>query len=264
MAAVLPIDPLKVSARVARGDSGRTRFPDRLARARPAHARRGVAGGSGPARCQRLDRGRDAYLVQASLARYQSGVFQDCESTPHRPQRICRNWDWRRRTRAISGWTRTCAAARRRMRRGQIASPPVLHGRDALSPSTSDNPGRTLAILHADLDGQARQRRVPGLANFARQSGRPDETRPRGDGAEFARAPCLHIGVAKMAGTHGLLQASLAGGGVSGFLETRRAAAPGVGVDHAGGLLDGFRRIRHRLPGGRHRNAAAPAAVPRL
>jgi hypothetical protein len=36
------------------------------------------------------------------------------------------------------------------------------------------HPARALAILRADLAGQAWQRRVPGLANYARRSGRPD------------------------------------------------------------------------------------------
>ena len=36
------------------------------------------------------------------------------------------------------------------------------------------HPARVLAILRTDLVGQAWQRRAPGLANFARQSGRPE------------------------------------------------------------------------------------------
>ena len=36
------------------------------------------------------------------------------------------------------------------------------------------HPARALAILRADLSGQSWQRRAPGLANFARQSGRPE------------------------------------------------------------------------------------------
>jgi len=45
------------------------------------------------------------------------------------------------------------------------------------------HPVRTLAILRTDLDGQAWQRRVPGLANFARRSGRPDGTMAMGLGS---------------------------------------------------------------------------------
>jgi hypothetical protein len=45
------------------------------------------------------------------------------------------------------------------------------------------HPVRAMAILRADLEGQAWQRRVPGMANFRRESGRPDAAMANGLGS---------------------------------------------------------------------------------